>query len=377
MSENINPNPNGAAIEVQLTPQEIFQASYAKMREGNQKEVNTKEEIVNTVETEEDVDNGVDESDQVSQEDQNVESEDNSPSDDVSDKSEDNVKKQRVIDFKELADASPNQKFRFMRGDKEIIIDAKKAFSILGQGAVVSEEARELKIQKAAFDEERQEKENHYGNLLLALEFTAEPRLKEAADGLNDKIKYMRSLETLYNQHREDPVAEVEIGSVIRELGADIEKDKRMILELRPKVSEYRKRKADSIAEEMEKARVSFEDKELKNKVIYEELTEKLIKEWPSAKKEQIPGIPNLSIIMSDEKILSLVRDGLKYRAKPNSKQVGSSVAATLKEIGSTSKPKPKTIDKSAAIRKGDMNTSLEIFNQVLNQGRRKPLTSI
>ena len=371
MTDKIIPNPAGAAGEVK--PQSLedkFAAQIAVMRNGNLAN-QSKEEVAKEVEEEVPVDNDVNDtdSDQESiEETDSTPTEDSRPSDDVNDTESD--EKPKVIDFKDLAETAPNQKFRFMRGEKEVVIDAKKAFAILGQGAAVSDEARELKIQKAAFEEERAEKENHYGNLLLALEFTAEPRLKEAADGLNEKVTYMRALEDLYTNNRQDPVAEVEIGTAIRTLANDIEKDRQMILNLRPKVAEYRKRKAESIAKDLEEKRVSFEDKELKNKIIYNELSEKIAKEWPGATKEHIPGVPNLSIVMSDEKILSLIRDGLKYRAKPVAKQVGTSVATSIRNNGTTEKPKSQP--KSDAIRKGDKKASYDLFMQVINQGRRK-----
>ena len=41
-----------------------------------------------------------------------------------------------------------------------------------------------------------------------------------------------------------------------------------------------------------------------------------------------MPGVKNLDLISSDEFLLGLVRDGLKFRNRPNVKQAGSSVAA-------------------------------------------------
>ena len=58
-----------------------------------------------------------------------------------------------VIDFLEFAETNPDAKFKFKRNGKEIEIDAKKAAAILGQGAAISEDARQLKIEKSEFDE--------------------------------------------------------------------------------------------------------------------------------------------------------------------------------------------------------------------------------
>ena len=60
---------------------------------------------------------------------------------------------QEVIDFIEFAQENPNAKFKFMRNGKEMVIDAKRAAAILGQGGAIHEEARELKVQKAEFEE--------------------------------------------------------------------------------------------------------------------------------------------------------------------------------------------------------------------------------
>jgi len=58
-----------------------------------------------------------------------------------------------LIDFIEFAETNPNAKFKFMKNGKEVVIDAKKAAAILGQGSAIHEEARQLKIERAEFDE--------------------------------------------------------------------------------------------------------------------------------------------------------------------------------------------------------------------------------
>ncbi len=59
--------------------------------------------------------------------------------------------REEIIDFLEFAETNPNAKFKFVRNGKEIVVDAKKAASILGQGAAISEDARQLKIERAEF----------------------------------------------------------------------------------------------------------------------------------------------------------------------------------------------------------------------------------
>ena len=48
-------------------------------------------------------------------------------------------------------------------------------------------------------------------------------------------------------------------------------------------------------------------------------------------------GIDNIDLISSEEHILSLIRDGLKYRDRPKSKSAGSSIAALTNKRGSSS----------------------------------------
>ena len=87
-----------------------------------------------------------------------------------------------LIDFIDFAETNPNAKFKFTRNGKEIIIDAKKAAAILGQGGAIHEEARELKVQRAEFDEYQKERHGHLEGLTLAMEFTIEPKLRNSYD---------------------------------------------------------------------------------------------------------------------------------------------------------------------------------------------------
>ena len=87
-----------------------------------------------------------------------------------------------VIDFLEFANEHPNAKFKFMRNGKEIEVDAKKAAAILGQGAAISEDARQLKIDRAEFDEYKTNKQAETEGLMLALEFTVRPQIQKAYD---------------------------------------------------------------------------------------------------------------------------------------------------------------------------------------------------
>jgi hypothetical protein len=108
-----------------------------------------------------------------------------------------------LIDFLEFADTNPNAKFKFMRNGKEVIIDAKKAAAILGQGSAIHEEARELKIQKAEFDEYVRGKQAEQEGLTLAMEFTVQPKLQKAYDEIVKTQNYQTTFQQQLAQVRD------------------------------------------------------------------------------------------------------------------------------------------------------------------------------
>ena len=74
----------------------------------------------------------------------------------------------------------------------------------------------------------------------------------------------------------------------------------------------------------------------IRDRYVYNELREKVAKIWPEARAEIIPGVPNIDLISSDEHLLSLVRDGLKYRNASKPKSAGSSIAQLTQRRGNT-----------------------------------------
>jgi hypothetical protein len=90
------------------------------------------------------------------------------------------------------------------------------------------------------------------------------------------------------------------------------------------------------VTEILDRNRKAFTDKELKNEFVYNELRDKITKLWPQARGEMVPGVPNIDLISSDENLLSLVRDGLKYRNTPKTKSAGSSIAQLTQRRGNT-----------------------------------------
>jgi hypothetical protein len=105
---------------------------------------------------------------------------------------------------------------------------------------------------------------------------------------------------------------------------------------LKPTVDQFRQVRSQQVAQGLEAARKSFTDKELRNEYVYNEVRDKLSKVWKEARGEIIPGIPNIDLIASDEALLSLVRDGLRYRDKPTTKSAGASIATLTQRKGSS-----------------------------------------
>jgi hypothetical protein len=242
---------------------------------------------------------------------------------------------EELIDFIEFAETNPQAKFKFMRNGKEVVIDAKRAAAILGQGGAIHEEARQLKIEKSEFDEYVRETRARQEGLTLAMEFTIEPQLHRAYD----EIVRTQGYQTTFQQQlaaTQDPAQQARIQASMQQNERYIQQQTQLIGQIRPVVDQYRTARTQQVTEILDKNRRSFTDKELKNEFVYNELREKISKSWAAAREEIVPGVKNIDLISSDEFLLSLVRDGLKYRDRPSTtKQAGSSLAAlTRKSAG-------------------------------------------
>ena len=244
-----------------------------------------------------------------------------------------------LIDFIEFAETNPNAKFKFMKNGKEVVIDAKKAAAILGQGSAIHEEARQLKIEKAAFDEYLNETRAKQEGLTLAMEFTVQPKLQHAYD----EIVKTQNYQTTFQQQlarTQDPAQRARIQASMQQNEQYIRQQQVLIGQLKPAVDQFRQVRAHQVQERLSTARKSFQDKELKNDYVFNEVREKVSKVWREANGEIIPGIKNIDLISSDENLLSLVRDGLRYRDKPSAKSAGASMAALTQRKGSTNTQK-------------------------------------
>jgi len=276
-----------------------------------------------------------------------------------------------LIDFIEFAETNPNAKFKFTRNGKEVVIDAKKAASILGQGGAIHEEARQLKVERSEFDEYLREQRAQQEGLTLAMEFTVQPQLQSAYD----EIVKTQGYQTVFNQQLasvQDPGQRARIQASIQQNEAYIQTQQARIAQLRPAVDEFRSIRRQQVTEVLESSRKSFQDKELKNEYVYNELRGKLEKMWSGAKTELIPGVPNIDLIASDETLLGLVRDGLKYRSKPSTRQAGSSIAQLTQRKGSTQNNRSESgIEKlREQAKSGDKKAGDNLLMQRLSQIR-------
>jgi hypothetical protein len=276
-----------------------------------------------------------------------------------------------LIDFIEFADTNPNAKFKFMRNGKEVVIDAKKAAAILGQGSAIHEEARELKIQKAEFDEYLRGKQQEQEGLTLAMEFTVQPKLQSAYDEIVKTQNYQTTFQQQL-QRTNDPAAQARIQAALQQNEQYIRQQQAIIGQMKPQIDQFRQVRAQQVAERLDQARKGFTDKELKNEYVYNELRDKVTKLWPQAKQEIIPGVPNIDLISSDENLLSLVRDGLRYRDKPTTKSAGSSMAVLTQRRGSsTQKSQGDELSKLREQAKGgDKKAADNLLTQRLTQIR-------
>lgn len=244
-----------------------------------------------------------------------------------------------LIDFIEFAETNPNAKFKFMKNGKEVVIDAKKAAAILGQGSAIHEEARQLKVERAEFDEYVNEAKARQDQLTLALEFTVQPKLKKAYDEIVKTQQYQNTFQQqLARATNPADIARIQANMAQNE--QYIRQQQKQINRLQPAVEQFKQIRSQQVGEALTTARKNFQDKELKNEYVYNELREKIEKAYPGARREVVPGIPNIDLIAGDEALLSLVRDGLRYRDKPTTKTAGASMAQLTQRKGSTNTAK-------------------------------------
>ena len=378
---DINPNANSAVIEQSAVPSlDSIAAKMTAMRENT-----LRNQIRPTEQTATGTDESADDSSPVAPDD-NVEPEVANSSDEyiddanhetdapaeVSEESNDNSTSEELIDFIEFAETNPNAKFKFMRNGKEIVIDAKKAGAILGQGAAISEDARQLKIERAEFDEYLKETRSKQEGLSLAMEFTVQPKLQSAYDEIVKTQNYQTTFQQQL-QSTNDPAVQARIRASMQQNEQYIYQQQQVISQLKPAVDEFKQIRSQQVNEVLTNSRKQFKDKELRNEYVFNELRDKVSKLWPDAKGQIVPGVPNIDLVTSDENLLSLIRDGLRYRDKPTTRNAGNSMAALTQRRSSTntSRSSDDGMDKlRQQAKSGDKKAGDNLLMQRLSQIR-------
>jgi hypothetical protein len=148
-----------------------------------------------------------------------------------------------------------------------------------------------------------------------------------------------------------------------------IQQQSGLVQQLKPAVEEFKRIRKTQVEEVVENSRKNFKDKELKNKHLFEELREKISKDWPEAKGQLVTGIDNLDLISADEHILGLIRDGLKYRDRPRATSSGSSVAAlTTRKSSQSQQPAKSAYEKlREQAKRGDKKAQDDLILMTIN----------
>lgn len=281
------------------------------------------------------------------------------------------------INFLEFAEQNPDMLWKIPNKDAEggfVEIPVSKAAAILGQGSAIHENARKLKAERADFEEYEAKRRAELDGLQIGLELTIQPQLQQAADELIKIQGYNQQWKQILDSAT-DEVQRSEAEAAIRQNNELIQEKSQFIQTNRPKVEQFYQHRSAFVQEQLEKARQSFSDKELSNKAIFTELRDKLSKDWKSANGSFVPGVPNIDLVSSDEYLLGLIRDGMKFREGPKVKNAGGSLAAASRP---TARAKTATDSKVEELQKkaqsGDKGATRDLLANLLmaNKQRRR-----
>ncbi len=281
-----------------------------------------------------------------------------------------------AVDFLEFAAQNPNVVLKIPNKDAEggfVEMTAQKAASILGQGSAIHENARKLKAEKAEFEEYEAKRRAELDGLQIGLELTVVPQLQQAADELVTLQQYNQQWQQIL-ENATDEVQRSEAEAAIRQNSQLIQEKSKFIQTNRPRVEQFYQVRSQFVQQTLDKARQSFQDKELANKAVFSELREKLSKEWKGAENSYIPGVKNLDLLSSDEYILGLIRDGMKFREGPKVvKNTGGSLAAAGKPVAKAkTTPEDKTSELQRKAESGDKNAARDLLATMLAANRRR-----
>jgi hypothetical protein len=280
-----------------------------------------------------------------------------------------------AVDFLEFAKENPDVMLKIPNKDAEggfIELTAEKAASILGQGSAIHENARKLKAEKADFEEYESKRKSELDGLQIGLELTIVPQLQSAADELITIQEYNQQWQQIY-QNATDPTERSRAEAAMRQNAQLIEEKSQFIKANRPKVEQFYQHRSAMVQETLEKARQSFTDKELSNKAVFTEIREKLGKDWKGANGSFVPGVPNIDLVSSDEFLLGLIRDGMKFREGPKVKNAGGSLAAASRPVAKAKTAPENEMEKlQKQAKSGDKNAARDLLATMLAANKRK-----
>jgi len=280
-----------------------------------------------------------------------------------------------AINFLEFAEQNPDMMWRIPNKDAEggfIEIPVSKAAAILGQGSAIHENARKLKAERADFEEFEAKRRSELDGLQIGLELTIVPQLQTAADELIQIQEYNQQWQQIY-QSTTDPAQKSQAEAAMRQNAQLIQEKSEFIKTNRPKVEQFYQHRSALVQESLEKARQSFTDKELSNKAIFTEIREKLGKDWKAASSSFVPCVPNIDLVSSDEYLLGLIRDGMKFREGPKVKNAGGSLAAASRPVAKAKTAPENELEKlQKQAKSGDKNAARDLLATMLAANKRK-----
>lgn len=280
-----------------------------------------------------------------------------------------------TVNFLEFAEQNPDMMWRIPNKDAEggfVEIPVSRAAAILGQGSAIHENARKLKVERADFEEYEANRRKELDGLQIGLELTIQPQLQTAADELVTLQQYNQQWKQILD-NAQDEVQRSEAEAAIRQNSQLIQEKSQFIQATRPKVDQFYQQRTAFVQEQLEKARQNFSDAELKNKASYSELRDKLSKDWKGANGSFVPGVPNIDLVSSDEYLLGLIRDGMKFRDGPKVRNAGGSLAATNKTVAKAkTSPENKSEELQKKAQAGDKNAARDLLATMLASNKRR-----
>jgi len=280
-----------------------------------------------------------------------------------------------AVNFLEFAEQNPNVMLKIPNKDAEggfVELTASKAASILGQGSAIHENARKLKAERADFEEYESKRRNELDGLQIGLELTIVPQLQTAADELVTLQQYNQQWQQIYKNATDD-IQRSEAEAAIRQNSQLINEKSQFIKTSRPKVEQFYQQRSAYVQEQLERSRQGFTDKELSNKANFAELRDKLSKDWKGANGSFVPGVPNIDLVSSDEYLLGLVRDGMKFREGPIVRNAGGSLAASNKIVAKAkTAPESKTEELQKRSKQGDKSATQDLLASMIAANKRR-----